>query len=780
MKPARKMSLSKKLPLFITLPALCFIALAGLVQFWQFSKVLNAQNQETYTTVIKERTAALSRWMKTIEDDVSALAANVAIRDAITDFTSAWVELGNGGADRLRDLYIHSNPHPNGEKDELVIAGDGSNWSRVHQEHHEGLRAFQRVHGYYDLFLFDTAGNLIYSVFKEDDFGLNFFSGQYATSGLGEVFQKGVKLSIDEVYVTGISPYAPSAGAPAMFLSKPVFKDGTRIGVVALQVPFGAISEILSDSILLGETGRVILVGEDGRILSQSATDTNVASELAVNETQHFQAAQAGEDRFFTDVPGLYGPEVVAATSSVMTPDGERWGLVLEKSAQEALAEKRDLQFAAAIGLILTAFALCATCWIVGQWIAKRFVQLARDTGAIANENYDIVVAGTDSGDEIGEMAQTLEAFKSRLQEGAEAQLREEETQKGNRRVVELLSDALMSLAQGDFRNQITEFFPFEHKKLRYSINDAMSGLNKVVIEVGDAAFSIQKGAGEIYSAAEELSSRTESQAATLEQTAAAIEQITVSVRSATDNVRTVEAAAADAKEDAEASGKVVSETIAAMHEIEASSKHIEQIIGVIDDIAFQTNLLALNAGVEAARAGEAGKGFAVVASEVRALAQRASDAALEIKTLIGQSSHQVDRGVDLVDRTGQALQAIVERVTNISDLVTQIARSSEEQASALSEINTGVTQLDNVTQDNAAMVEETTASSHLLSTDALKLNQLVSAFKTDNTTAETGAPPNAQFSNPVSPLEGPPVGPELDDAEPEMKLVSNEKWQDF
>ncbi|KIC35150.1 methyl-accepting chemotaxis protein, partial [Leisingera sp. ANG-M7] len=242
------------------------------------------------------------------------------------------------------------------------------------------------------------------------------------------------------------------------------------------------------------------------------------------------------------------------------------------------------------------------------------------------------------------------------------------------------------------------------------------------VEQVIAAAASIRNGASEISQASDDLSHRTESQAATLEQTAAALDELTASVKSAAEGARSVEATMEDAKQEARNSGEVVQSAVSAMTEIEESSNKISQIISVIDDIAFQTNLLALNAGVEAARAGEAGRGFAVVASEVRALAQRSSDAAMEIKTLISDSSGQVARGVDLVGKAGDALQSIVSQVTHISQLVSGIAEGAAEQSTGLNEINTGVTQLDQVTQQNAAMVEEATAAGHMLKTDAGKL----------------------------------------------------------
>ncbi|WP_194287213.1 methyl-accepting chemotaxis protein [Tritonibacter aquimaris] len=781
MKILKDMKLSKKLPLLITLPTVLFVVVSGLVQLWELVVVLDEDNEETYTILAHERAVALTEWLHSIEHDTEALAENVAIQDALVEFTSAWRLMGPDASDQVRTAYMGNNSHENHDSNkqaDVVDAGDNSSWSTVHRRYHMSMRSFQKTHGYYDLFLFDTAGNLIYSVYKEDDFGLNYVNGKYADSGLGDAFRNSNTSAQGKVYMTDIAPFAASGGKPALFVAHPVFKNGTRVGVVAVQVPFSQISKILSQSDLLGDTGRVILTGTKGQVLSHSASDSGEVVGSSGALSPQIEAAIAGENRYFDDTIGVDGSEVVAASYAVETLRGERWGVVVELHADEALASTRFLIMASLLGLVATAVIMSLVCFLVARWIAKRFVTLSDDIQSVADENYDIEVQGTDSNDEVGKMAQILEDLKVRLQQGAEAKEREVETQKANERVVELLSKALMGLAEGDFRNHITEFFPIEHKSLRYSINDAMMGLNNVVLKVTERADSIEKGVNEINAAADDLSSRTESQAATLEETAAALEEITVSVKSATENVRTVETAASEAKQDADRSSEVVTETISAMNEIEASSDHITQIIGVIDDIAFQTNLLALNAGVEAARAGEAGKGFAVVASEVRALAQRASDAALEVKTLIEKSSRQVDRGVDLVGRTGSALQAISDRVTHISGLVTNIVQSAEEQATALSEINTGVSQLDRVTQDNAAMVEETTAASHLLRADASDLSQLMAAFKTEGSISSNVQKPAA------------PAAPEAGDwqeevAEPggareEVLKEANAKWQDF
>ena len=297
--------------------------------------------------------------------------------------------------------------------------------------------------------------------------------------------------------------------------------------------------------------------------------------------------------------------------------------------------------------------------------------------------------------------------------------------------VVDNLAGGLKRMSDGDLSKCIEATFASEYEQLRTDFNSAVHSLQDVLGSVIVNAQGIRTGASEISQAADDLSRRTENQAATLEETAASLEEITASVRAAAEGAEQANQVVLDAKKNAETSGVVVREAVGAMSEIEKSSQQISQIIGVIDDIAFQTNLLALNAGVEAARAGDAGRGFAVVASEVRALAQRSSDAAKEIKTLISESGSQVEKGVDLVGQTGKALEDIVESVSSISTRVSEIARSAREQSTGIAEINVAMNQMDQVTQQNAAMVEQSTAASHSLNQESEELGRLVSKFNT-------------------------------------------------
>ena len=321
-----------------------------------------------------------------------------------------------------------------------------------------------------------------------------------------------------------------------------------------------------------------------------------------------------------------------------------------------------------------------------------------------------------------------LEALEEQRQK-AEAARHEVEEQQNS--AMQALASALGQLADGDLTRLLHEPLAPQFETVKSDYNTAVEKLRAAIVEVANATGGIGSGADEISSASDDLSRRTEQQAASLEQTAAALHELTESVRKAATGARETATMVDAAKGEAMRSGEVVDRAVAAMGEIDGSSKQIGQIIGVIDEIAFQTNLLALNAGVEAARAGEAGRGFAVVASEVRALAQRSSEAAKEIRNLITQSAEQVESGVALVAETGDALRRIVERVVEIDRSVGEIAASAEEQSRALGEVNSAVGQMDSVTQQNAAMVEEATAAAHSLRRETDQLTSLVKGFRT-------------------------------------------------
>ena len=363
----------------------------------------------------------------------------------------------------------------------------------------------------------------------------------------------------------------------------------------------------------------------------------------------------------------------------------------------------------------------------------------------LAGGDNDIQIPAADRTDELGQMAGAVAIFRdaaiAKLK--ADAEIVEAKTRAERDRlaaseaaiaeqqglVIRSFGVGLEKLAAGDLTYRVQDDLPPQYEKLRGDFNGAMGKLQETMKIIIGNADGIRNGSREIMTASDDMARRTEQQAAGLEETAAALEEITVTVKKTAEGAREAHRVVGAAKVDAESGGAVVMRAISAMSEIEASSQQITQIITVIDEIAFQTNLLALNAGVEAARAGDAGKGFAVVASEVRALAQRSAEAAKEINGLITASTAQVNTGADLVGQTGQALTRIVGQVGQIDTVVAEIAASAQEQATGLNQVNVAVNQMDQVTQQNAAMVEESTAASHALSREADTLAGLMRQF---------------------------------------------------
>ncbi len=457
---------------------------------------------------------------------------------------------------------------------------------------------------------------------------------------------------------------------------------------------------------------------------TQFKEQTGAANDqLVALESQAFKAVESADASGAQSI--LKGEAYSAAKRTYAEgEDAFGKGLVAEtnKAVADASAKQRE-----ALLITLAGLAVLVVGWSV---LIRTLLRWRRDldTAARAQERQEAERRRIET-----DMAEQQRIAGEERLKAAEAR-RQEQIQIAERQqaVVASLANGLSKLSSGDLTFRLRDAFSAEYEQLRSDFNDAVTALQDTMQGIVRSVHGIGSGAGEISSATNDLARRTEQQAASLEQTAAAIDELTSTVRNSADGAERARQAVQATQGNADRGGAVVVEAIAAMNEIERSAGEISQIIGVIDEIAFQTNLLALNAGVEAARAGDAGKGFAVVASEVRALAQRSAEAAKEIKALISASGEHVGQGVTLVGQTGEALKQIVAQISDISSVVTSIASSAKEQATGLGEINVAVNQMDQFTQQNAAMVEQGNAASDGLAKEARDLSVMVGRFQVD------------------------------------------------
>ena len=1021
MKFLQNLKLSIKIPLIIVLALGSGLLLMGQIAGTTTEAMLKAEGTERLELVRAARMRALDRWSTTVISDLSANALSDQSSRMFKEFDSAWKGLGEDPSAHLVEKYITENPNPLGERQNLGYARDMSNYSKLHRRYHRGFLTQIEEKGYYDIFLIDPAGNIVYTVMKEDDFAQNVTRGPLASTGLADVFTSIVANDTKEPVVSKFQHYGPSSDAPAAFAGVGVRSpSGTLLGVLAYQISMKGITDIMSAPDGLGETGQAYLVSSDGILASDLRGETGATTLDRPIGIPPVRLALRGESGVYEGAGALGDPAIVAYAP--ITLFGLKKALVVEQSQVELLApflaQARTLKLVS-VALML---ALSALSWLIARSVARPLKRVEEAMGQISEGDYATVVPHSTQTDEVGQIARTLEAFNTKLAQGdalardatlkgaafaagssammmadtnfeiiytnaalerliadriddftatypdldpealigmsldvfhsesggiralldgthnlphstniaigagrftldlAEVVMPEqgrigyvlewrdvtemqmnhailgsletnqmmmeldaqgriskananvltamglseteligrslpeiaqgEETaevlsgakiwerlsqktpvtgrltlqvaggaqviaqgaitpvldhtgatlkivmiasdvtaaqaeilradalraqmQTAQQNVVEALRINLTKLSEGDLSAHIDQEFSIEYEQLRADFNLATANLTAAMLAVIDNATSIETEAHEISNAAEDLSRRTEKQAATLEETAAALDQLTSSVRSSSQGANEANRVVNEARERAQSSGVVVQQAVAAMGEIESSSAQISKIISVIDEIAFQTNLLALNAGVEAARAGEAGRGFAVVASEVRALAQRSSEAAREIDGLISASSTHVKRGVGLVGEAGNALDGILTSVIDIAARVAEIATSAQEQSGGLAEINTAVNELDQVTQQNAAMFEQTTAASQSLTRGAQALSQTVAQFSTGEATGLGQTSPSgptsiagknaersaADWDTPASPMPAPASKP--------------------
>lgn len=999
--------LSRKIPLVIVACSAISAILIMAYSLIQVSKIEESNIQESFEVLTQQRLAEMDRYFESIQTDMKIVANSPMTQKALLAFSRAWAMYDGDPQTDLARQYIERNPYAVGEKLKLDMPdGDVSAYGHVHKTYHPWFRQFMQEKGYFDIFLVNEDGNVVYSVAKESDFASNLHTGPWRESDLAASYKKAMKLQRNEQAFFDFKPYKSSNSAPASFITQPIMVDGAVKGALVFQMPIDRLNMVVGNPFGLGETGESLLIGADGLARNTSRFDADANQKVqrqyqgdfmkeALNgETGITRETFEGKDRYIAYAPfeflgtkfalvvmqdyaeafsnvtetrttllvglifiiatmvvlgGLVGRSISKpitqltefvgelargetrtvlmqdrkdelgdmarslnqiyamsvenrriraaldnATTCIMVADSERRVIYMNPAVEELFREAQedirqsipdfhvdgimgnsidsyhknpnvqaeileslsgihkarmklgprtfDLSAAAVYGTDGSRLGSVVEWSDMTEVLARREAERTqaeenyRIRVALENANTNVLVANADN-DVIFvnealqnmltkaefDISQSVSGFKAAAMLGSNLDhfhpevaikvreisdshqeqhfhlkmgqrsfdcvlnpiIDDEDNRLGSvlewsdvtnelavqqevddvvqavvngdfskkislddkegfmaalaqsiNNLKDTVSDvfdeiamSLSSLAKGDLKYQIETDYAGTFEILKQDTNQTSARIKQIVTEILIAANEIASASKEIASGSIDLSQRTENQASSLEETAASMEEMSTTVKQNADNAQQANQLAMRAREVAEEGGTVVEQAVEAMSSIENSSQKVSDIIGVIDEIAFQTNLLALNAAVEAARAGEAGKGFAVVASEVRTLAQRSSEAAKDIKGLILDSNTQVRDGVELVGETGQSLSNIVESIKRVADIVSEIAAASQEQATGVGEINAAITQMDEMTQQNAALVEESSASARSLEDQSDKMMRLMSFF---------------------------------------------------
>ena len=744
---------SKVIGIFIALTIIAVGAL-NFMAYVSSNRIFERQTLNSMNSILTFRGDMVAAGLAQMESQAVSVAKIEAMQSAIVSLRSGWKTLETGGgkaAETLIKTFITDNPNPEGEREKLVKPeGASVYYYTAHEKTQNEVAAILKGTDFLDLMIADTAGNVIYSYKKNASFAANLKSPAWAETPLGKTFaiatdnaaaatEDGVKTAFSGIAVD------PNTSRSAIYYAVPIVKLGSTKGIIILEVKESAIVDTLIKGLHAGSSESALIVNSDGQaIAAQNGKLVTLDSkpyEKAVSD------ALATEPGAVTEASLFINDDDARGYFRTVAFEGQNFVMGETVDVHELQAGSLEI----ARNLLLMGFGALVLICIATYFFANRlFAPLARLAGitrAVSEGNLDAEIGYGERKDEIGTMARALGRFRQSLldQRALEAEteatrgLTERERQQRMaekdaeartlQRVVEALDTGLSQVASGNLSFQIEDVFPPELETLRQNFNRAISTLDNTLSAIGDNSNAVRANSQNMSSSADQLATRTERQAASISETANAISAITEAVRTQITRSEQAEKIARDAKAGTQESGRIMQETINAMEAIQGSSRQINQIINVIDEIAFQTNLLALNAGVEAARAGESGKGFAVVAQEVRELAQRSSKAAKEISGLLQKSTGEVESGVALVEKAGNSLRGIGEYVEAINGRLHEIIESTREEAETLKSINHAVSELDQMTQQNAAMVEETTAAIHELAVEAGDMDEKLGQF---------------------------------------------------
>ncbi len=602
------MNLSKKIPVLITSIAVLSVIIANVININKASIDEHKAFESKLQTVEKSRSYALGLYLKSIEEDLDLLATNEYVQNALLDFIVGWEKMAEEKppAAYLLNLY---KLKPD------LIKGDDSLYSQIHERYHPWFRHFQITRDYYDVFLFDTKGNLVYSVFKEEDYATNLNSGKWNDTDLGNAFKQGMKAKKGEQKFFDFRPYEPSYGAPASFISQPIVKDGSKIGVLVFQMPIDRINNIMMNDAGLGRTGEAYIVGPDKLVRNHSrlaAEDEEIilktkregaTIDKALNVSKGAEAPIHGVEIIERD-----GKSILSAYGSFKFK-GANWAIIVEMDEAE-VQEPINEMIISAITIISVIIVLIIIIGItIGRSISRPITDMTNTVKELADGNLSINIPFTSRTDELGQMAGAVQVLKENSQQ-AEALREQQEQQKAE---AETERKKMLSDLAESFESQVGSSIS--------ELASASEQLQSAASQIEQTASTTQDSSTSVASAAEETSVNVSTVSSATEEMAASAQEIATQVTDVAAKANMATASANDTSQKVDELNELVG--------------NIGEVVTAIKDIAEQTNLLALNATIEAARAGEAGKGFAVVADEIKSLANQNSEWANVISSIL-------------------------------------------------------------------------------------------------------------------------------------------------
>ncbi|MBI2256229.1 MAG: methyl-accepting chemotaxis protein [Proteobacteria bacterium] len=651
------MKLAAKMPAAVTALIAGSIVALGLIAVIFAQSALRRSAEEKLVALVDARAAALSDYLGAITEDLKLLSADGLTQQAMAGFTRTFPTLG--GEEAARKLYVENN----GNKSklwELDDAGDGSDYSRMHQSYHPWFKTYAEARGYYDIFLVSPAGDVVYSYTKEPDYATSLANGKWKESGLATIWHKlNDPAYTDDVAFVDFESYAPSNGVAASFIGTRIMRGTQNIGSLIFQMPIARINTVMQRAEGMGESGETYIVGVDEKMRSDSRFLKSGETSILKQEvkTPTVEAALKGESGVSL-IQDYRGIDVVSAHKP-LSFEGVTWAIIGEIDADEIFAPvttTRDI-------ILGVGFAALIFAGLVGFFgarsITRPLAALTHIMRVMAGGEYDVTIPATSRKDELGEMAQATEQFREKLIEGRDLAIQQAKEQE-------------RQIERG--------------RRMEAAVTKFDQAIGVVVEGVSAAATELQSTAQAMSATAEETANQSQ-------VVAAAAEEMTQNVQTVASATEELSASISEIGNQVVESNRIVGNAVAQadttnerMRTLAEAAEKIGDVVTLINAIASQTNLLALNATIEAARAGEAGKGFAVVASEVKNLAMQTAKATDEI-------GGQVRAIQDSSQGSATALQGITRVISQVNEITTAISSAVEQQRAATQEISRNVQQ---------------------------------------------------------------------------------------